>query len=455
MLEFEQRGVPAVALTAEGFLRDAHRSAETFGLARLPLAVVPEPFTNHAPEVVRSMVDTGIDQVLAGLTGDLSAEDPRSEITLVDEEWLPFDGDDQLDALGAMNDRFLEYGWGDGFPLRPPTERELERMLRGTKRDPEEVVAVLEPGFGLATVQKVAANAVMAGCRPEHLPIVIAAVECLADPAMQLRNMAMSTGPHAPLVLVNGPIRQRIGLNSGMCVLGPGAPSFVNTVIGRAVRLCMMNVGHTYPGVSDMDTVGTPVKYSLCAGENEEASPWEPYHVERGFAPDVSTVTVHFNYGLSDLYDFYNWEPDRLIEVFAGAATNVAILSTGLWLLGRRTDPRYGVEAKEHYTLFIAPEHAKVFSQAGWSKQDIARALHKQARLSFRTLMINKNPAALEASHPELAWLWDSPDTMMPILEGPDCYDLMVVGAPVGEGVGRGTLFYGAGTPVTKVIDES
>lgn len=414
---------------------------------------MPEPFTNHGPESIRAMVDKGVAQILAGLTRDLPAEAPPTEIVFVDHEWLTFDGDDLLEAAARLDARFLEYGWSDGFPLRPPTERALERMLAGTTRQPQDVVAVLEPGFGLATVEKIAANAVMAGCRPEHLPVVIAAIECLADPAMQVRNMAMSTGPHAPLVLVNGPIRQRLGLNSGMCALGPGAPSFANSVIGRAVRLCMMNVGHTYPGVSDMDTIGTPVKYSLCVAENEESSPWSPYQVERGFPADASTVTVHFNYGICDLYDFYNWEPDRLIEVFASAAANVGILSTGLWLLGRRTDPRYGIEQKEHFDLFIAPEHARIFEKSGWSKDDVRQALHKQARLAFRTLMVNKNPAALEASHPELTWLWDSPDTLVPILEGPDCYELMVVGAPVGEGVGRGTLLYGAGGPVTKAIE--
>jgi hypothetical protein len=454
MLEFEKRGVPTVSFTAEGFRRDAHRSAESFGLPRLPLAVMPEPFTNHSPESIRAMVENGLDQVVAGLTNNVPSDTLESEITLIDDEWLIFRADDPLHALAGMNERFLEYGWGDGFPLQPPTELDLERMLAATTRGRQDTVAILEPGFGIATVEKIAANAVMAGCRPEHLPVVIAAVECLAEPKMQLRNMAMSTGPHAPLVLVNGPIRSRIGLNSGMCVLGPGGPSFANTVIGRALRLCMMNVGHTYPGVSDMDTIGTPAKYSLCAAENEEASPWSPYHVEHGFEADTSTVTVHFNYGLCDLYDFYNWEPDRLIEVFASAANNVGILSTGLWLIGRRTDPRNQTEQREHYTLFIAPEHARIFGSAGWSKDDVKQAMYRKARLPFRTLMLNKNPAALSSSHPELAWLWDSQDTMLPILEQPDCYEILVVGAPVGEGVGRGTLFYGAGGPVTKAIEE-
>ncbi len=294
MTLLEKQGVPTVAFTAEAFVRDARRSAESFGLPELPIAVVPKPFTNQPPEAIRAMVAGAIDQVIAGLTRPLTRAEIPEELVFIDEEWLEFEGEDLLGAVRAMNERFLAYGWSDGFPLVPPTEGALEQMLKGTGRSPEDVVGVLEPGFGLATVKKVAANAVMAGCRPEHLPVVIAPVECLAEPKIYLRNKAMPTCAHTPLRWVNGPIRKRSGLNGGICALGPGAPSFANTVIGRAVRLCLMNLGHAYPGVSDMDTVGSPLKYSACVAENEEASPWPPYHVGHGFDPEASTVTVQF-----------------------------------------------------------------------------------------------------------------------------------------------------------------
>jgi hypothetical protein len=321
MTLLERRGIPTVSYTAAGFVQDARRSAVTFGLPELPIAVVPTPFTNQPPERIRAMVEGAIGQVVAGLTRPLPmAEPPREGVVLLEEEWLTFTGEDQLAAAREMNERFLSYGWGDGLPLVPPTEQAIEGMLRGTRRGPDDVVAVLEPGFGLATVKKIAANAVMAGCRPEHLPVVLAAVQCLAEPKIYLRNKAMSTGPHAPLLWVNGPIRRRIGLNSGVCALGPGACSFANTVIGRAVRLCMMNIGHTYPGVSDMDTIGSPLKYSACVAENEEASPWPPYHVEHGFDRETSTLTLLFVYGICELHDFQSTEPERLTEVFATAA---------------------------------------------------------------------------------------------------------------------------------------
>src|SRR4029077_3484745 len=133
-----------------------------------------------------------------------------------------------------------------------------------------------------------------------HLPVLLAAVEAISEPQFILRNAAMSTGPHAPLMLLNGPIVEKLGVNTGCCALGPGAPSAVNTVLGRAVRLIYMNLGHAYPGVMDMDTLGSPTKYSMCLGENVEASPWEPYHVEKGFDADASVVTMFSSYALCE-----------------------------------------------------------------------------------------------------------------------------------------------------------
>jgi len=448
MVELERRGVPTVIFTAEAFVADARRTAASLGLPGLPLAVVPAPFTNQPPAAIHAMVEAAFDQVLAGLTRPV--EEPPPTAPAPADERLVYEGEDALAAWEAMTRDFLARGWSDGLPLVPPTPRAVEAMLRGTRRAPDEQVAVLEPGFGIATVEKLAANAVMAGCRPEHLPLLITAVRCLAEPKMYLRNKAMSTGPHAPLVIVNGPRARTAGLNAGLCALGPGAPSAANTALGRAVRLTMMNVGHTYPGVSDMDTIGSPLKYSLCCAENEAASPWEPYHVSRGFPADASAVTVHFVYGICELYDFQSTTPERLVQVFATAATNVAQVSTGLWLIGRRADPRYRTEEKEHNTLFLCPEHARVFAAAGWDRARLQEALYRAARVPFRILGLNKEPKAMAVAHPELAWLADHPDLPLPVVEAPSCFDIAVVGGAAG----RGAYFYGAGEPVTLAVDE-
>jgi hypothetical protein len=345
---------------------------------------------------------------------------------------------------------WFERGVTDGLPVVPPSRARVDAMLAATRRRRDELVAEVPPSLGRATVEKLAVNAVMAGCSPAHLPLLVTAVRCLAEPKMYIRNKAMSTGPHAPLVLVNGPGGRRAGLNAGMCALGPGAPSAANTVLGRAVRLTMMNVGHTYVGVSDMDTIGSPLKYSLCCAENERESPWEPYHVARGFSAEASTVTVHFVYGICELHDFQSTTPEALVSVFATAATNVAQVGTGLWLIGRRADPRYRTEEKEHNTLFICPEHAQIFARAGWGRRQIQEALYRAARLPFRTLMLNKERKAMAVAHPELGWLHDHPDLALPVVEDASCYDIAVVGAAAG----RGAYFYGAGEPVTLPVEE-
>jgi hypothetical protein len=448
MVELERRGIPTVIFTARHFVHDAERTAASLGLPGLPLAVVPLPFTNQTPEAIHRMVDGALDQVLRGLTEPVAEAAPVERPAV--EERLVYEGEDIYAAWEVMNQDLLARGWSDGFPLVAPTARAVEAMLAGTKRAPQDQVAILEPGFGIATVEKLAVNAVMAGCRPEHLPLLVAAVRCLSEPKMYIRNKAMSTGPHAPLLLVNGPKGRSAGLNAGMCALGPGAPSASNTALGRAVRLTMMNVGHTYVGVSDMDTIGSPLKYSLCCAENERESPWEPYHVVRGFSPDTSTVTVHFVYGICELHDFQSTTPETLIQVFATAATNVAQVGTGLWLIGRRADPRYKTEEKEHNTLFICPEHAQIFARAGWGRPRIQAEMYRAARLPFRTLMLNKERKAMAMAQPELGWLWDYADLALPIVEEPSCFDIAVVGGAAG----RGAYFYGAGEPVTIPVDD-
>jgi hypothetical protein len=449
MVELERRGIPTVFFTAKTFVHDAHRSAASFGLGGLPLAVLPMPVTNQRPEDVHAMVDGAIEEVIAGLTRPVEIA-PESHDLPVAPEQLTYPGDDLLAAWDAMQADFLARGWSDGFPLVAPTRRAVDAMLAGTTRAPDDVVATLEPGFGLATVRKLATNAVMAGAKPEHLPFLMAAVRCLAEPKMYLRNKAMSTGPHAPLVIVNGPRSRGARFNGGICALGPGAPSASNSVLGRALRLVMMNVGHTYVGVSDMDTIGSPLKYACCCAENERESPWDPYHTTRGFRADDSTVTVHFAYGMCELHDFKSTTPEDLIGVFATAATNVAQVGTGLWLLGRRADPRYKTAEQEHNTMLICPEHAQIFAREGWGRAQIQAAMYGAARVAFRTLMLNKERQAMAASHPELGWMWDHPDLLVPIVEDLGCFEIVVVGGAAG----RGAYFYGAGEPVTMPVED-
>ena len=196
---------------------------------------------------------------------------------------------------------WFDKGVTDGLPVVPPTRERFERMLAGTGRSRDELLGELPPNYGRLSVEKAAINAVMAGCRPEYLPVVLAAAECACDPAFNLHGVATSTHFSAPLIIVNGPIRERIGLNSGFGVFGPGYRA--NATIGRALRLLMINVGGARSGEISMSTFGHPGRYTFCIGENEEASPWPPFHASRGLPASASAVTLFAGdapHGISD-----------------------------------------------------------------------------------------------------------------------------------------------------------
>ena len=194
---------------------------------------------------------------------------------------------------GAWEDadaHYQERGWTDGLPIVPPAEARVREFLRQTDRDPREIVGILPPRQGEATVEKLAINAVMAGCRPEYFPVVLAAVEALADPLFNLDSVQATTHPVAPLIVVHGAYGRRIGVHAGSGCFGPGFRA--NATIGRALRLVIRNVCRAVPGFLDRATFSWPLRYSFCFAEREEASEWTPLHVQLGYRPDDSVVTI-------------------------------------------------------------------------------------------------------------------------------------------------------------------
>jgi hypothetical protein len=276
-------------------------------------------------------------------------------------------------------------------------------------------------------------------------------VDCVLDPSIGLRTFAMSTGPQAPIVLVSGPIADRIGMNHGVCALGPGSVSEVNVAIGRALRLIMMNVGLSYPGISDMDTIGTPMKFSACVAENEERTPWAPWRIQQGFTADQSTVTVNVPYGMTEFFDFQNHEPEKLIETWATLTSQACgTPSAGAWLIKKDAplEAGYPFHGKFSNLLLMAPDHASVFADAGWTPEDIRQAIHRATKIPFRKLMLNQAPDAFVASHPELLWLLDAPDTLVTVNPSPECFEFFVVGASAG----RSQFCFGGTHSVTKPV---
>ena len=265
---------------------------------------------------------------------------------------------------------WFDKGVTDGLPVVPPTRERVERMLAGTGRDRATLIGELPPNYGRATVERIAINAVMAGCRPEYLPVLLAVVEAACDPTFALHGMSTSTHFSAPLIVVNGPIRARVGVNCSFGVFGPGHRA--NATIGRALRLLMINVGGARPGETSMSTFGHPGRYTYCIGEFEEESPWPPLHVERGLSAGQSAVTLFAGeapHGISD-------HASRTARELGGS---LGWSMAGLW--NAKHFPLYS-----HTMLVVGPEHARTFGDEGWSKDDLKRHLHETVRVPFYAL---------------------------------------------------------------------
>lgn len=456
MALLEKQGVPTASLVSRGFEKPWKQSATAFGLSGLPMALTDQTFTNASADEIVKMVDAALERLIDGISlperEGLASPVPK----IAPAESLAVEGEDLLEAFAAMNELFLANEWGDGFPLIPPTPKAVSEALRHTKRDAQEVVAVLEPSFGVATVERIAINAVLAGCKPEYLPILIAAVQAISQPGFMLRDASVSTAAKAPLLLINGPIVGRLGINSGVCALGPGAPSRANTAIGRALRLIYMNIGGCHPGSTDPNTIGLPTKYSLCVAENERASPWDPYHVEMGYARDVSTVTVKTVRGCTETLDVKSTSPEGIVDVAVSAAKYVG-QPLADWLTGGTSNPDRGSKGLEvcaqHFWL-ICPDHAAKLASTGWSKDDVREYLWKNATISFREVAARRyfreDARGRWMNHPEFQWLEEHPEIEVPVLANPESFRLAVVGGP-GP---RGVYFWGNEEAITQVVDE-
>jgi hypothetical protein len=265
---------------------------------------------------------------------------------------------------------WFDKGVTDGLPVIPPSRARVERMLAASARARDHLVGEVAPNYGRATVEKIAINAVMAGCRPEYFPVVLAAVEAACDPSFNLHGVSTSTHFSSPLIVVHGPIRTQISLNCSFGVFGPGHRA--NATIGRALRLVMINVGGVRPGETSMSTFGHPGRYTYCIGEHEEVSPWPPYHAGRGLTAADSAVTVFAGeapHGISD-------HASRTAQALAGS---LGWSMASLW--NAKHFPLYS-----HTMLVVGPEHARTLADDGWSKDDLVRHIFETVRMPYGRL---------------------------------------------------------------------
>src|SRR5262245_2746570 len=279
-----------------------------------------------------------------------------------------------MPAGDAELDEFFDHGVSDGLPVVPPTRARVSRAVEATRRAGSELIAEVPPNYGRATVEKIAVNAVMAGCRPEYLPVVIAAVDAICDPAFDLHGVSATTNAPTPLVVINGPIRSKLGVNCGAGVFGPGWRA--NATIGRAVRLVCVNVGGARPGVVSMSTLAHPGRYTYCIGEHEEASPWESLAVEHGFAATDDTVALLAADAPLTVYDQRSrTAPDMLATVAASMA-----------VIEHHKMTHWG-----DTLLVLSPEHAAIVAGDGWSKADVRRFLFERLQRPVRELVPGNN----------------------------------------------------------------
>ncbi|MBC95786.1 hypothetical protein CL649_02845 [bacterium] len=273
---------------------------------------------------------------------------------------LPNSTEDELRNL------FHEKGWGDGLPMIAPTRHRVEEMLRACEsHDPDEVIAILPPRSGIATRRIIAINAVMAGCKPEHLPVLVSAIRALNAPEINLRGINATTHCVAPLLIVHGKAVKDGNYNSGLGAFGPGNPA--NATTGRAIRLMLHHIAGAIPGVGDASTQGSPAKYSYCVAENLDSSPWGGYARSEGIDAE-SAVTIHCGEAPHNVHDMESSEPSLILDKVASAMTS--------W--GQNNAPI----SQGEYFLALCPEHAATCAQNGWGRHDIASYVFNKATVN-------------------------------------------------------------------------
>ena len=339
---------------------------------------------------------------------------------------------DDSAAFDAINDYFYDRGWTDGLPIVPPTEARVQAMLAGMAwRRADDVIAIVPPRNGTATMRQIAVNAVMAGAKPEYLPVIVAALQAVSEPEYGLSHRQTTTHAGAPLVIVNGPIVERLRINCGRGLFGPGWRA--NAAIGRSLRLVLVNIGGAGPGV-DASQTGHPGKYTYCIAEYEAANPWAPLHVERGFERDKSVVTVVNTEAPHSMTENIQTDADEIVRTFASSMATLGV--NNLYSQGTPV-------------LVLGIEHAQHIAAAGWSKHDLQRAIFERARQPWG--IVKNRGKSKGPRFPEFVDRNDDASTV-PIVREPK--DLIVI---VGGGAGGKSMFLptagGQSLAVSKVIE--
>jgi hypothetical protein len=443
-VEAEKAGIPSVVVTVTGFTEVARLAASAQGVTDLRIAEYPGAVGVHQNDEIEENVENVLfDQIIDGLTKPVEDSGSTATVTRQVPEEIVFSG--TPDQIRSFYD---SKRWTDGLPIIPPTPERVEAFLKYTSRSPSERIAVLPQANLEAVPWNIAANAVMAGCRPEHMPLFIAAVEALGDERYNLNNIGTTWGV-VPFLLVNGPIVKKLGIEYAGQLISKGP----NPAIGRALGLIVRNIAGYRPGENYMGTFGYPLSFALA--ENEEKNPWEPFHVEQGFDRKDSTVTAGATIT-------WGWPPSPY-----ETAEKTAAQSTLEFLSLEVTKKPCLARLAEHgtrgfrnmITFLLAPPVAKALADAGYSKQDVREYVFQNAKVPLRELEF-----FLRYGHAEGFTIRDyvemglypeeylvEPDDMVRVLQSPDVVHIVVCGDP-----GRNrimTLWSGYVQPVSRRIE--
>jgi hypothetical protein len=306
---------------------------------------------------------------------------------------------------------FVKREWCDGLPIVPPTPERVRAMLAACPEDPARVLGVMPPIWREASIEKLAVNAVMAGCEPAYFPVVVAAVKAVLEPAFNLYGVQATTHPVAPLVIVSGSVAAAIGMHSGAGLFGPGFRA--NATIGRALRLILMNVGGGWPGRHDMATQGSPAKFTYCIAERDNGAPWPSLRERLGFSADQSVVTVFGGEGPHNVND-------HVSTTAAGVLNNVSSVATTLgsnvgWYM-----------PQSQLLVVLGPEHAQTIAADGLTPPDIQRFVFEHARMPLGRLKLG----GMWGMHDWPLWMQKVTDeeTMLPRFPAPEDIYVMVAG---------------------------
>ncbi len=384
---------------------------------------------------LQPVVEEAFEAIVDALLRPLAPSEgtPEPEPPPVEEHSIRIDGKDYSEAAERVNQTYLDNLWCDGLPIVPPTASAVQQMLAGTRRSPSEVIGKVAPKNGTATIEKIAINAVMAGARPEYLPVIIAAMEGFTDKQYDLTHMQASTGSFTPMVVVNGPIARELNFNCGVGLLGHGWRA--NSTVGRALRLCLLNCGWTWPGVNDMSLTGRLAAYTFYTfAENEERSPWEPYHVSQGLSPSESAVTV---------------ATSSAPVLFGGAAvlpwTGQGVIDA---VISRISAVGFGWFHSQTYLLVLHPDCAADLAKAGFTRRSLQEHLYERSRVPFEKLASTNagfsNDSLVGFLHQTIADGRIRPDRapvfrdalkpggMVPVVQGPEDFHILVAGGSPG-----------------------